>query len=159
MQDADKILEALRPAHLPPVSAAISFADLALPVAIGLLFALLVALVWPRRIKGRRRMARRALDELRRARALPPEEARLAQARLLRRVVERRDGAAAAGLSGAAFAAHLDRSFATDFFSKGPGRSLTLSLYEPANGNAPQAKQEADEVASGLERLFVKLRA
>ena len=95
LPDTAKILEALRPAHLPP-AAAFGWADLALPIALGLLLAMVVALAWPRRIKGRRRVSLKVLGELRAARALPPAEAILAEARLLRRFVALRDGADAA---------------------------------------------------------------
>lgn len=157
MQDADKILEALRPAHLPAAEFGLTFGDLALPIALGLLAAILVAVLWPTRIKGGRRVSLSVMQELERSRALPAEEARLAQARLLRRVVAARDGESAATLKGLDFAAHLDKSFGTDFFTSGPGRSLTLSLYEPpppaANTN------DADAVGKGLEGLFRRLRA
>lgn len=153
MPDADKILEALRPAHLPPAPGGFSLGDVALPVAIGLLLALAVALLWPRRIPGRARVAASALAELKRARTLPPAEARIVQARLLRRVVAARDGRAAARLNGEAFAAHLDRSFATDFFTAGAGRGLASGLYEPGAADAPGA------VSDRLEALFSGVRA
>ncbi|KQT50937.1 hypothetical protein ASG43_06725 [Aureimonas sp. Leaf454] len=153
MQDADKILEALRPAHLPPAALGFGFGDVALPVAIGLLLALLAALAWPRRIRGRARVSASALAELRRARALPPAEAQLVQARLLRRVVAAQDGKAAAELRGDAFAAHLDRSFSTDFFTTGAGRSLATGLYAPDDAGAAEA------VSVQLERLFAGVKA
>ncbi|KQT52793.1 MULTISPECIES: DUF4381 family protein [unclassified Aureimonas] len=153
MPDADKILEALRPAHLPPAAANLSLGDVALPVAIGLLLALLVALLWPRRIPGRARVAASALAELKRAKTLPPAEARIVQVRLLRRVVAARDGREAALLNGEAFAAHLDRSFATDFFTAGPGRALVCGLYEPGTAEA------RGTVSERLEALFSGVRA
>ena len=153
LPDTAKILEALRPAHLPP-AAAFGWADLALPIALGLLLALVVALAWPRRIKGRRRVSLTMLGELQAARALPPAEAILAEARLLRRFVALRDGAEAARLDGEAYAAHLDRRFATDFFTAGPGQRL-VALYAPADPNAAQA----EAVGQGLENLFGGVRA
>lgn len=153
MPDADKILEALRPAHLPQAGGGFGLGDIVLPVAIGLLLAMLVALLWPRRIPGRARIAASAVAELKRARNLPPAEARIVQARLLRRVVAARDGREAARLTGAAFAAHLDRSFATDFFTSGAGRALVSGLYEPVD---PQATVDTSE---RLEALFAAVRA
>ena len=153
LPDTAKILEALRPAHLPP-AAAFGWADLALPVALGLLLALVVAFAWPRRIKGRRRVSLKVLGELQAARALPPAEAILAEARLLRRFVALRDGAEAARLEGAAYAAHLDRRFQTDFFTNGAGRRL-VALYAPA----PSDALEAEAVGRGLENLIGGVRA
>ena len=153
MPDADKILEALRPAHLPPAALDFGPGDVALPIALGLLLAVLVSLAWPRLIRGRSRVSVSALAELRRARALPPAEARIVQARLLRRVVAARDGRPAASLRGAEFAAHRDRSFATDFFTAGAGRRLVTGLYEPGEVDA------ADTISEPLERLFSGVRA
>ena len=153
LPDTAKILEALRPAHLPP-AAVFGWADVALPIALGLLLALVVALLWPRRIKGKRRLALKVLGELRAARALPPPEAILAEARLLRRFVALRDGPAAARLDGAAYAVHLDQQFATDFFTAGAGRWL-VALYTPDQPDAA----EADQVARGLEMLLGGVRA
>ena len=152
MQDVDKILAALRPPHLPPAAAGLTLGDLALPIAIGLLLALLVALLWPRRIKGRRRVRTNVLAELAAARTLPPEAAVVAEARLLRRVVSARDSAAAT-LAGPDFAAACDRAFATDFFSAGAGKSLTTGLYAPNNA------AEAETIGAGLESLFRGIRA
>ena len=153
LPDTAKILEALRPAHLPP-AAAFGWADLALPIALGLLLALVVALVWPRRIKGRRRVSLTMLGELQAARALPPAEAILAEARLLRRFVALRDGEAAARLIGADYAAHLDQRFATTFFTAGAGSRL-VALYAPGAPNPAVA----EEVGQGLENLFGGVRA
>ena len=153
LPDTAKILEALRPAHLPP-AAAFGWADLMLPVALGLLLALLVALLWPRRIKGRRRVSLRVLSELEAARALPPADAILAEARLVRRFVALRDGAAAARLEGEAYAAHLDQRFGTDFFTAGVGRRL-IALYAPGTPD----RAEADAVGQGLKNLLGGVRA
>ena len=148
-----KILDALRPAHLPP-AAAFTAADLLLPVALGLLLAVVVALAWPRPIRGRRRVSLRVLGELAAARALPPQEALVAEARLVRRFVALRDGEAAARLDGEAYAAHLDRRFGTTFFTAGPGRRL-VSLYAPAEPDTA----EAEAVGQGLAELFGRVRA
>lgn len=153
LPDTAKILEALRPAHLPPAGA-FGWADLALPIALGLLLALTVALLWPRRIKGRRRVSLTVLSELRAARALPPADAIVAEARLVRRFVALRDGADAARLKDDAYAAHLDQRFGTDFFTAGAGRRLVV-LYAPG---APDA-EEAEAVGRGLENLFGGVRA
>ncbi|BDA85635.1 hypothetical protein Sa4125_31770 [Aureimonas sp. SA4125] len=152
MQDADKILAALRPPHLPPAASALTLGDLALPIALGLLLALVVALLWPTRIKGRRRVRMNVLAELAAARSLPPEAAVVAEARLLRKMVVARDGTAAA-LAGPDFATACDRQFGTDFFTAGPGRRLTTALY------APGGASEAEDIGAGLESLFRGIRA
>ncbi len=62
------------------------------------------------------------LRELALARGLAPEPRRVAQARLLRRLVRTLKGEEAARARGPAWAETLDATFATDFFRNGPGR-------------------------------------
>ncbi|KMO21888.1 DUF4381 family protein [Methylobacterium platani] len=141
MPCCDEALAGLRGLHAPPDPGLVRLDILAAIVA-GLALAGLAAWLWPRR-RGRP-IRRAALAELAAARTLPPDERRLALARLARRL------ARSLGVEGPA---GLDARLRTDFFRTGPGRALTENLYAP--GPAPDlAATEA-----GLARLVARLRA
>ncbi|KAB1075616.1 DUF4381 domain-containing protein [Methylobacterium planeticum] len=153
--DAPVSLDQLRGLHLPGAAGAIQ-GEIVAAVALGFLAALLVGLV--RSWRGRRRatLRRAALRELDAARALEPEARLVAQASLLRRVARGLEGDAAATERGEAWAARLDRLFATDFFSRGPGQVLVGGLY--------RRRAEADANLSGtldaeLARLLARIKA
>jgi len=93
-------------------------------------FALIAWGLWRRR---RRRPAVVRLVELQQ---LPPEARLTAYASLLRQAVLATSADPAPGrLSGEPWLRHLDRRFATTFFSDGPGRVFGNDLYRP--GVAP----------------------
>lgn len=140
-EEARAALAGLRGLHAPPDPELVR-PGILVAVAIGLALAGLAAWLLPR---WRARPIRRAaLAELAAARALPPDERRVALARLSLRL------ARSLGVEGPA---GLDAALRTDFFGHGPGRALTENLYAP--GPAPDlAGAEA-----GLARLLARLRA
>ena len=149
-------LSGLRGLHLPTggggwVRDELAFA-VGLGIAFGLLFALLVGL--GRFLRDRRRASIRhaALNELVRARSLDPDIRVVAQARLLRRVVRTVAGDTDASTQGSAWAATLDRTFATTFFSQGAGHALIDGLYR-----RPQPVDSAI-VDAELERLLARIK-
>ena len=150
--DTGVSLDQLRGLHLPSQAGAIQ-GEVVVAVALGFLAALLVGLV--RALRGRRRatLRRAALRELDAARALAPEARLVAQARLLRRVARTLEGDAAAAERGEAWAARLDRIFATDFFSRGAGHVLVDGLYRR------RAEPDAGTVDAELARLLARIKA
>ena len=150
--DAPLSLEALRPLHLPTGGGAVSGAVVA-AIATGFAAALLVGLVRWLRARRHASVRRAALDALALTTALEPEARRVAQARLLRRLVRTLDGEAAAAERGEAWGRTLDRVFATGFFGAGAGRVLVDGLYRrPEPGDAAVLDAE-------LARLFSTIRA
>ncbi|GJE46377.1 DUF4381 domain-containing protein [Methylobacterium soli] len=145
-------LDGLRGLHLPSAAGTIQ-GEIVAAVALGFLAALLVGLA--RALRGRRRasLRRAALRELDAARALAPEARLVAQARLLRRVARTLEGDAATAERGAAWAARLDRIFATDFFGQGAGRVLVDGLYRR------RGEAETGMVDAELARLLARIKA
>jgi hypothetical protein len=132
MADPIRPLEALRDIHMP------AGGDAAVPVVAMILVgcALAVALslgLWPM-FRRWRAVRRSALGALALTRVLEPAERLAAQAVLLRRLVRTIDGDAAARLQGRAWLDHLDRQFATRFFTEGAGRAFGEALYRPLSG-------------------------
>lgn len=145
-------LSALRGLHLPTGGTGIQGAVVA-AIAAGFALALLVGLVRALQARRSASLRRAALRELARTAALEPEARRVAQARLLRRVVRSLKGEAAAASRGEAWASILDQTFATTFFSRGGGRLLVEGLYRrPAAADSAALDAE-------LGRLFAKIRA
>jgi len=105
-------------------------------------------------LRARRRgsVRRAALADLAAANALPPERRRVAQAQLLRRLARTLQGDAAADAQGDAWAAALDRLFATTFFSAGAGRIFAEGLYR-------RGASEPGPVDAELARLFARIGA
>jgi len=146
-------LSTLRGLHLPSGGNSAVQPEMVAALALGFSLALLVGLI--RLVRARRgaSVRRTALRELALAQNLEPEARRVAQARLLRRVVRTLKGEAAAGTSGAAWAATLDTTFATDFFRSGPGRVFADDLYRRPKTIDPAA------IDAGLGRLLSQIRA
>ncbi|UYW27029.1 DUF4381 domain-containing protein [Methylorubrum extorquens] len=146
-------LSTLRGLHLPTGGNSAVQPEMVAALAFGFSLALLVGLI--RLVRARRgaSVRRAALRELASAQNLEPEARRVAQARLLRRVVRTLKGEAAAGTSGAAWAATLDTTFATDFFRSGPGRVFADDLYRRPKSVDPAA------IDAGLGRLLSQIRA
>ncbi|GJD29049.1 hypothetical protein PMNALOAF_0281 [Methylobacterium adhaesivum] len=128
--DAPASLDQLRGLHLPADAAGAAQGPVVLAIALGFTAALLVGLVRFLRVRRRGTMRRVALRELAAANALPPESRRVAQARLLRRLARTLRGDTAASAQGPEWAATLDGLFATDFFTKGAGRTFADGLYQ-----------------------------
>lgn len=145
-------LSTLRGLHLPTGGNSAVQPEMVAALALGFSLALLVGLI--RLVRARRgaSVRRAALRELALAKDLEPEARRVAQARLLRRVVRTLKGEAAAGTSGAAWAATLDTTFATDFFRSGPGRVFADDLYRRPKTIDPAA------IDAGLGRLLSQIR-
>ncbi len=144
-------LSALHSLHLPTGGTGVQGAVVA-AIAAGFALALLVGLVRVLQARRSASLRRAALRELARTAALEPEARRVAQARLLRRVVRSLKGEAAAASRGEAWASILDQTFATTFFSRG-GRLLVEGLYRrPAAADSAALDAE-------LGRLFAKIRA
>lgn len=122
-------LDQLRGLHLPAEAAGAAQGPVVLALALGFTAALLVGLVRYLRARQRGTVRRVAARELAAANALPPGPRRVAQARLLRRLARTLRGDAAASTQGDAWAATLDGLFATDFFTKGAGRTFADGLY------------------------------
>ncbi|CAO4137525.1 DUF4381 domain-containing protein [Methylorubrum extorquens] len=146
-------LSTLRGLHLPTGGNSAVQPEMVAALALGFSLALLVGLI--RLVRARRgaSVRRAALRELALAQNLEPEARRVAQARLLRRVVRTLKGEAAAGTSGTAWAATLDTTFATDFFRSGPGRVFADDLYRRPKTIDPAA------IDAGLGRLLSQIRA
>ena len=146
-------LSSLRGLHLPTGGNSAVQPEMVAALVLGFSLALLVGLI--RLVRARRgaSVRRAALRELALAQNLEPEARRVAQARLLRRVVRTLKGEAAAGTSGTAWAATLDTTFATDFFRSGPGRVFADDLYRRPKTIDPAA------IDAGLGRLLSQIRA
>ena len=149
MADPSDVLERLRPLRPPPpddISTILMMAVAGCVAAIALTLAL-------RFLRDRRRPLRRAaLVSLAESRILPPPDRLAAQAQLLRFVAGARDQDARP-LRGDAWLAHLDKVFATTFFSAGPGRAFGEALYRPrADDPAEALDQELTRLLEGLER-------
>ncbi|MFE1597538.1 DUF4381 family protein [Methylobacterium sp. ID0610] len=135
----------LRGLHPPPETGAVRL-DVLAAIGIGLVLAALVLLAHAKWRRQKISVRRAALNELAAARGLDPAARLLAQARLLARL------ARTLGIEGEDRAAALDRLFATDFFTAGPGRALTRDLYAPAS-------PDPDAIDAGLARCFARIRA
>ncbi|WP_232629583.1 DUF4381 family protein [Methylobacterium sp. Leaf118] len=146
-------LTALRGLHLPTGGGGAAQPEMVAALALGFGLALLLGLVRIVRARRGASVRRAALHALRQAEALEPEPRRVAQARLLRRLVRTLKGEEAARARGGAWAETLDATFATDFFRRGPGQALTDGLYRRPGG-ADQAALDA-----GLARLVARIRA
>jgi hypothetical protein len=127
------------------------WAGLALALAIGLAAALLVEVAAAAWRKRRRSVRQAALANLAKARELPAAEQAIAHAKLLRRLVRTLEGEAAARRHGEAWAAQLDRSFKTTFFSEGAGRHYVDGLYR--GGASP----DVAALDRALEMLFGRI--
>lgn len=143
---------ALRGLHSPAEGLATSLSAVALETAIGLAAALVVGSGLSLLMRRRRAVRRAALDLLSQASELPMAERTVAQARLLRRLVLTLSGEAAARKQGSAWLEQLDRSFGTEFFTRGLGRYYVEGLYRD--------RQIADVAALDreLEALFRRIR-
>lgn len=148
--DAPAGLAQLRGLHLPAAEGAAQ-GEVVLAIALGFAAALLVGLFRMLRDRQRRSVRRAALRELAAARALPPEQRLVAQARLLRRLARTLRGDAAASARGTDWAATLDGLFATDFFTRGAGRVLADGLYR-------RASPDSAAIDAELGRLFARIR-
>ena len=146
-------LSTLRGIHLPTGGGSALQGEVVAAIALGFAAALLVGLLRLLRARMQASTRRAALRELALAHNLDPETRRVAQARLLRRVVRTLRGDEAAASRGATWARELDGTFATDFFSRGAGQALVEGLYR-----RPQAS-DAAVIDAELSRLFSKLRA
>jgi len=120
---------ALRGLHCPAGGLATSLSEVALETAIGLAAALVVGSALTLLMRRRQAVRRAALDMLSQMSELPVAERAVAQARLLRRLVLTLSGETAARKQGSAWLEQLDRSFGTDFFTRGRGRYYVEGLY------------------------------
>jgi hypothetical protein len=146
-------LAGLRGLHLPAEGPLSLPGQIGLAVAVGLLAALVIAAAvafFARRRASVRRSAMRMLDA---ARRLDTPERLLVQAKLLRRLARTLDGAAASRSRGEAWAEHLDRIFATTFFTAGAGRYFAGDLYRPG------AKPDAEAIERELTTLIRRIKA
>lgn len=126
-------LDALRPMRLPSAPPSSLVETIGLGVAVGVLAALLLAGALALFAAWRRRSApsREALSKLDRARRLAPAERVCAHAAALRHYVAATVGMDAGRLYGPDWLDRLDRSFATDYFSRGDGAVFGEALYRP----------------------------
>ena len=146
-------LSALRGLHLPTGGTGAVQPEMVAAIALGFGLALLVGGIRLLRARRGASLRRAALRELARAARLEPEARRVAQARLLRRVVRTLKGEEAARARGPAWAAMLDATFGTDFFRTGPGRAFADDLYR-----RPTSVDSA-AIDAGLGRLLTQIRA
>ncbi|KQO65550.1 MULTISPECIES: DUF4381 family protein [unclassified Methylobacterium] len=149
--DAPPGLDQLRGLHLPAETGGAQGAVM-LAIALGFTAALVLGLLRLLRARRRGSVRRAALADLAAANALPPERRRVAQAQLLRRLARTLQGDAAADAQGDAWAAALDRLFATTFFSAGAGRIFAEGLYR-------RGASEPGPVDAELARLFARIGA
>ncbi len=146
-------LTALRPLHLPTGGGGAVQPEVVAAIAVGFGLALLVGLIRISRARLGASVRRAALRELALAQNFPPEPRRVAQARLLRRLVRTLKGEEAARARGPAWAETLDATFATDFFRSGPGQALTDGLYRRPGST------DSEKIDDGLTRLLSRIRA
>ncbi|CAO4138325.1 hypothetical protein LPLAFNJD_LOCUS149 [Methylorubrum aminovorans] len=146
-------LSALRGLHLPTGGTGAVQPEMVAAIALGFGLALLVGGIRLLRARRGASLRRAALRELARAARLEPEARRVAQARLLRRVVRTLKGEEAARARGPAWAATLDATFGTDFFRTGPGRAFADDLYRRP------ASVDSAAIDAGLGRLLTQIRA
>ena len=151
--DTASVLASLRGLHLPTGGGSALQGEVVAAIALGFAAALLVGLVRLLRARLRSSVRRAALRELRLANGLDPQTRLVAQARLLRRLVRTLSGEEAAAMRGAAWAGTLDRTFGTDFFSRGAGRAFAEGLYRRPGGADPAA------IDAELGRLLSRIRA
>ncbi len=149
MPDPASVVDSLRPLHPPPADGT---AEILVMTLVGCLAAAAGALAL-RRLRARRQPARRAaLAALAASRRLPAPDRLAAQAQLLRNVADARDSGARA-LRGEDWLAHLDRIFATRFFSEGPGRAFGDALYRPRDDDPAEAlDRELQKLLTRLQR-------
>lgn len=146
-------LEGLRALHLPPETGSF-WSDLGFSAALGLAVALAAVFALRAFYRPKQSLRRSASEALKQAEALPPDERRVAQAAILRRVVRTVEGDEAARAMGPAWAAALDRAFKTDFFTARAGSVFADGLYAPSTAQADDAQidRELDRLVSGLGR-------
>lgn len=157
MADPAGVLDGLRDLHWPFAGAAAG--PVATMIAVGCALAIgLSAALWPV-LRRWRAVRRAALAALATSRLLDPPERLAAQAMLLRRVVRTIDGDAAARLHGRDWLAHLDRLFATRFFTEGEGRSFGEALYRPLpDGDVGDVVDERIDILDAeLAGLFARI--
>ena len=148
--DIGRVLEMMHPMREPPQPA--SLAPFAITLAIGCAVALMLLGL---AIAARRRRAdlrRAAVAALARTRGLAPPERLAAQAALLRRLVRRVAGEAAAKAQGPAWLERLDAVFSTRFFTQGEGAAYGDALYA-------RTAPDVDKLDAELTGLFAKLSA
>jgi hypothetical protein len=147
MAGSADVLAGLRDIRMPAAGGTDILAEVGAAFAIGLLAAILLALL--ARLVARRPPSLRqaALTDLARTRFLAPDERVFAQARLLQRVSE------ALGAPGSQWPAELDRRLGTDFFTHGAGRHLHEDLYKPGTALDP------DRLDADLVRLLRRIRS
>ncbi|GEP08670.1 DUF4381 family protein [Methylobacterium gnaphalii] len=145
-------LSALRGLHLPTGGGSLLQGEIIAAIALGFAAALILGAV--RLLLARRRatVRRAALRELSLAGSLEPQARLTAQAGLLRRVVRTLAGDEAATTRGTAWAGTLDRTFSTDFFSRGAGQVLVDGLYRRPGVIDPAA------IDAELARLFSRIK-
>lgn len=146
-------LSALRGLHLPTGGGGAVNPEMVAAIALGFALALLVGGLRLLRARRGASVRRAALRELALASRLEPEARRVAQARLLRRVVRTLRGEEAARARGPAWAETLDATFGTDFFRNGAGRAFADDLYRRPGSGDPAG------IDAGLTRLVAKIRA
>lgn len=122
-------LASLRELHLPTGGGGVLQGEILAAIALGFVTALLVGAIRLVRARMRDTIRQAAMHELAIANVREPGERRVAQARLLRRVVRTLSGDADSAARGADWAAVLDRTFATRFFSEGAGNTLVEGMY------------------------------
>ncbi|MDR3461200.1 MAG: DUF4381 family protein [Beijerinckiaceae bacterium] len=143
-------LDALHGLRAPPAPE--SIAPYVVMILAGFLVAALVLAAARVLLARRQRVARAALAELARSRALPPPERLAAQAKLLRRLARVLGPGAAARQRDAAWLSWLDGLFATSFFSTGEGRVFGSELY------SPRANPDIESIDRTLAGLIARLR-
>lgn len=146
-------LDALRPIRVPASTFATG-EELLFAALLGVLLALVLSftLALAQRHWSKRAPETEFLAVLQGMRAPEPAE-RLAEiAAALRRYVAQREGPQAAAVQGKLWLATLDRMFATDFFSQGPGSVFGQALY------VPRIEANLVEVEATLGRLLSKKR-
>lgn len=145
-------LASLRELHLPTGGGGIVQGEILAAIALGFAAALFFGAFRLVRARMRDTIRRAALRELASANAREPGERRVAQARLLRRVVRTLSGDADAAARGSDWAAVLDRTFATRFFSEGAGRALVEGMYRRPT------EPDTAAIDAELGRLFSRIK-
>lgn len=154
----EEILRDLRDIHLPDAAAETANAGFVYWPAAVVLAVVLAALwfAWRRRSHWRRDIARR-LDAIERvAGEGRVREGWIELATLLRRIaMGASDRQEVAGLIGDAWLDRLDRLFATDAFSRGPGRGVIVFPYKD---HGEQDRTEQDRIAGQLKATIDDVR-
>ena len=143
MSDTASLLESLRDVRepLPPQGASLWMIGANL-----LAITIVILLLWHLRKRRRFGWRKQLINDLRKARQQPPEEAIMTAATILRQLSLAR-GENVQSVHGEPWLQHLDDKFDTDWFTLGNGRLLGDALYRPVTADNTSVDTMLEELA------------